>query len=241
MIEWQQSWQSDLIGPDRPDVLIDCDGNFADDVDEIDAGLKLDVNQDLVPDVCQVFVQPDDLVVSGMNSSDRNRPRFYDGTTGAYRGDLWNGMTWTHNLRFGQDGLIYMPRLTLIERLDVRTGRTVDNFVDGVLEGASVFVDVLFDDVNHLLVLCNCRRPSQTAVRQSAISFFFGKPQFKQSFVGQQTSYLRWQSCKKNSCMTPINCHLLSLLLFLYSRFGLVCNPFFQLGQRFFRFRTSAA
>ena len=155
MIFWQNTYQADLIGPDRPDVLVDCDGNLVDDVDEIESGQKTDRNQDLTPDECQVFPEPDDLLVSGMTVDAFNRPRFYDGDSGDWRGDIWNGLTWAHNLRFGSNGLVYIPRLTLVTRFDVRTARNVDVFVDGVLEGAGVFVDLLFDDSGHLLVLDN--------------------------------------------------------------------------------------
>jgi hypothetical protein len=51
--------------------------------------------------------------------------------------------------------LIYVPRLTLVCRLDPATGRTKDNFIDGVLEGAGVLVDLLFTDDGDVLTLDN--------------------------------------------------------------------------------------
>ena len=148
----------DLISSFSPHVLVDCDGNGVDDVDEILAGAKVDLGRDLVPDVCQTFPEPADLIVCGMNNLKTNRPRYYDGHTGAWRGDLWNGMTFAHQLRLGPDGLVYMARLTIIQRISLVTGRTVDNFIDGVLEGASVFVDLLFEPSGDILVLDNVSR-----------------------------------------------------------------------------------
>ena len=148
----------DLIGPDRPDFLVDCDGNGLDDMDEILAGTKTDLGRDMVPDVCQALPAVGDLVVSGMTSVRTNRPRFYDGQTGAWRGDLWNGMTFAHQLRRGPDGLIYMARLTIIQRISTETARTVDNFIDGILEGAGTFVDLLFEPSGDILVLDNVSR-----------------------------------------------------------------------------------
>lgn len=158
--EWDQmenhllTVSADLL-TDAPAVLVDCDGNGMDDVEEILAGDKVDLGQDLVPDVCQTLPQPGDLFVSGMNNGILNRPRFYDGTTGAYRGDVWNGLTLVHQLRFGADGYVYMTRLSLVVRFDVRTARNVDILVDGMLDGAGTFVDLLFDDDGNLLVLDN--------------------------------------------------------------------------------------
>ena len=144
---------NDLVGPNRPDILVDCDNNDMDDVNEILAGIQPDVNQDLVPDGCQVFPQTGDLIVSGQNSGRDNRLRYFDADTGDWRGDLWNGMTWAHQVRMGPDGLLYMARLTLIQRISLETGRTVDNFIDGVLEGAGTFVDLLFEPSGNILVL----------------------------------------------------------------------------------------
>jgi len=147
--------QGDLVGPDRPEFLVDCDGNGVDDMDEILAGQVADVNRDLVPDPCQVFAQPADLIVCGMTQDPTNRPRIYDAVTGEFRGEIWNGQTWVHQLRPGPDGFLYIPSLTVIQRLDLTTGRTHDNFVDGVLDGAGVFVDILFEPDGDLLVLDN--------------------------------------------------------------------------------------
>jgi hypothetical protein len=149
------TYQSDLIGSDRPDVLVDCDSDGVDDIEAILAGLVPDVNRDKVPDSCQAFPAVGDLVVCGMNNDATNRPRYYDGQTGAYRDTFWNGYTWTHQLRYGSDGLIYVPRLTLVCRLDPETGRTKDNFLDGVLDGASVLVDLLFTEGGDILTLDN--------------------------------------------------------------------------------------
>ena len=138
-----------------PDILVDCDGNGVDDHEEIFSGDKVDLGLDMVPDVCQVFPEPGDLLVSGMNPGVLNRPRFYDGETGDYRGDMWNGLTYVHQMRFGEDGYVYLARLSLVTRMDVRTGRNVDVLLDGVLQGAGTFVDLLFDEQGDLLVLDN--------------------------------------------------------------------------------------
>ncbi len=145
----------DLVGPERPDILADCDANGVDDINEILIGAKADINRDMEPDVCQVFPNPGDLVVSGMNPAPNNRLRYYDRESGAWRGDLWNGMNFVHQLRLGPDGLIYIPTLTIIQRVDPETGRSVDNFIDGVLEGAGTFVDLLFEPSGNLLALDN--------------------------------------------------------------------------------------
>lgn len=158
MLNTLMTVSSDLIGPERPDVVVDCDGDGADDVDEILSGAEADINQDLVPDDCQVFANPGDLLVSGMTNDLTNRPRFFDGTTGAYRGDLWSGVSYAHQLRMGPDGLVYMPSLKVILRLDPATGRFVDNFIDGGAQGAGTFVDLLFDPAGDLLVLDNTSR-----------------------------------------------------------------------------------
>ncbi len=151
-------FSDDLIGPSRPEVLVDCDGDLLDDVDEILAGDEVDLNEDLVLDQCQVFASPGDLLVSGMTSDLTNRPRFFDGTTGEYRGDLWSGASWVHQFRVGPEGDVYMPSLTVIQRMSLTTGRLVDNFIDGRLEGAQVFVDLLWDDAGDLLLLDNVTR-----------------------------------------------------------------------------------
>lgn len=146
---------ADLVGAQRPDILVDCDSNGMDDIDEILSGAKQDLGRDLVPDVCQVFPAEGDLVVTGMAQGPNNRLRYYDGTTGAWKGDLWNGMSFVHQARQGPDGLVYLARLNIIQRVSLLTGRTVDNFIDGVLEGAGIFVDLLFDPSGHILALDN--------------------------------------------------------------------------------------
>ena len=164
MVDTLLAFSLDLISSFRPDVLVDCDGNGVDDVDEILAGAKVDLGRDLVPDVCQTFPEPANLIVSEMSGVFApfpfvdNRLRYYDGHTGAWRGDLWNGMAFAHQLRLGPDGLVYMATLTMIQRIDLETGRTVDNFIDGILEGASVFVDLLFEPSGDILVLDNVSR-----------------------------------------------------------------------------------
>lgn len=155
MVDILFTLQPDLVGPQRPDVLVDCDGNSIDDVVEIIAGDKADENLDRVPDICQVFPQPGDLLVSGFSDVVTNRPRYFDGTTGDYRGEMWNGMPFTHQMRLGPDGLVYMTTLTIIQRLNLHTGRTEDNFIDGVLQGAGTFVDLLFEPDGNILVLDN--------------------------------------------------------------------------------------
>lgn len=149
---------ADLIGPDRPDVLVDCDVNGIDDVDEILAGDKPDLNRDQVPDGCQTLPVTGDLLVSGMTSDALNRVRYFDGATGAFRETMWNGMPWVHQLRMGPDGLIYLTTLTIVQRMDRATGRTIDNFIDGVLDGAGTFVDLLFEADGNILVLDNVSR-----------------------------------------------------------------------------------
>lgn len=146
---------SDLVGQERPDILVDCDANGEDDINEILSEEKADINRDMEPDVCQVFPNPGDLIVSGMNSNPNNRIRYYDGNSGIWRGDLWNGMNFVHQLRLGPDGLIYIPTLTIIQRVNPKTGRSVDNFIDGVLEGVGTFVDLLFEPSGNLLALDN--------------------------------------------------------------------------------------
>lgn len=155
MVNTLLSVSPDLIGPLRPEIVIDCDHNGLDDAEEILAGNKQDLNFDMVPDVCEIFPNPGDLLVSGMTIDVLNRVRFFDGETGDFRETIWNGMTWVHQLRMGPDGLVYLARLTVVQRMDLKTGRTVDNFIDGVLEGASVFVDLLFEADGHILVLDN--------------------------------------------------------------------------------------
>jgi len=148
----------DLVGPLRPEVLVDCDGDGIDDIGAILAGDEIDLNSDMVLDECQVYANDGDLLVSGMHAGQTNRPRYFDGTTGDYRGDLWSGAGWIHQFRLGPDGLIYMPSLTVIQRMSLTTGRLVDNFIDGVLEGAGTFVDLLWDDAGDLLILDNVSR-----------------------------------------------------------------------------------
>ncbi|MBZ0267758.1 hypothetical protein K8I85_06350, partial [bacterium] len=153
MVNTLMTVSSDLIGPSRPDVPVDCDGDLVDDVDAILAGAVIDANEDLVPDACQTFVAPGDLIVSGMTNDLTNRPRFFDGATGEYRGDLWSGVSWAHQLRLGPDGLVYMPSSAVIQRLSLQTGRLVDNFIDGGPQGGGTFVDLLFDPSGDVLVL----------------------------------------------------------------------------------------
>lgn len=147
--------QADLLGPMRPDIVIDCDDDGMDDMDAIMAGVVVDDNRDGEPDACQTFARPGDLVVACMTNAATNRPRVFDRLTGEHRVDLWNGIPFAHSLRIGPDGLIYMPTLNVIGRIDLKTGRTVDNFVDGYLDGAVTFVDVLFDSAGDLLALDN--------------------------------------------------------------------------------------
>lgn len=158
MLQTLNTFGVDLLGPSRPNVLVDCDGDSLDDVEQILAGAVPDVNEDMIPDACQVFANPGDLLVSCMSPDLTNRPRFFDGQTGAYRGDLWSGASWIHQFRMGADGYVYMPSLTVIQRMSLETGRLVDNFVDGVLEGAGTFVDILFNQNDDLLLLDNVSR-----------------------------------------------------------------------------------
>ncbi len=147
----------DLIGDARPEVLVDCDKDGQDDIDEILAGAEIDINEDKVPDRCQNFLETGDLLVSGMNGLDTNTPRFFDAQNGDYRGSLRTGASWAHQLRQGPDGLIYMPSLSVIQQLDPRTGYLVRNLVDGGPDGSGTFVDILFDDAGDLLILDNTR------------------------------------------------------------------------------------
>jgi streptogramin lyase len=147
----------DLIGPDRPDFLVDCDQDGVDDIDEILAGDEADINEDKVPDQCQNFLRTGDLLVSGMTGIDTNTPRFFDPQSGAFRGSLRTGASWAHQLRHGPDGLIYMPSVSVIQQLDPVTGYLVKNLVDGGPDGAGTFVDILFDAQGNLLVLDNTR------------------------------------------------------------------------------------
>ncbi len=161
MVNWLFTRHGDLIGPERPDVLVDCDGNGVDDVDEILAGDKVDLGRDLVPDVCQVLPRQGDLMVACMTGAlvkgvwPANKIRFFDGETGAFRDAMWNSMSFEHQLRQGPDGYVYVTRLREVQRLDVQTGRTHDNFIDGVREGAGVLMDLLFEPSGDILVLDN--------------------------------------------------------------------------------------
>jgi DNA-binding beta-propeller fold protein YncE len=156
------------ISPDlivvRPEILVDCNGNGTDDVEEINAGAVPDVNRDLVPDSCQTFPRPGDLLVSGMTNDVLNRVRFFDRDTGDFRETMWNGLTWVHQLREGPDGLIYIARLSFVTRLDLETGRSQDNFLDTVEQGGTTLGDLLFTDDGEILVLdivgANIRRYS---------------------------------------------------------------------------------
>lgn len=147
--------QSDLIGGARPSVVVDCDTDGVDDITAILDAAVMDDNRDGVPDACQLFAQPGDLIVSCMTNAATNRPRVFSRTSGAHRVDLWNGIPFAHSLRLGPGGLVHMPTLTVIERISLSSGRTVDNFVDGSLQGAATSVDVLFTEAGDLLVLDN--------------------------------------------------------------------------------------
>lgn len=152
---FSQRDQADLFGPARPEVVVDCDDDGFDDAEEILAGRRLDRNRDMVPDRCQVRADRGDLVVTGMTSDDRNRPRVFDPATGSWRTDLWHGLGWAHQARLGPDGLVWIPSLTVVARVDLVTGRTRDIVLDGVLDGATVLVDVAFADDGTVLVLDN--------------------------------------------------------------------------------------
>jgi hypothetical protein len=158
MINTLFSLSPDLISAQRPDNLVDCDANSLDDLDEILNGTKTDLGQDMVPDICQPLPRPGDLLVSAMNADTLNRIRLFDRQSGALREIMWNGMSWVHQLRLGPDGFVYLTTLTVIQRLDLRTGRTHDNFLDGRLDGAGTFVDILFDQQGDLLILDNASR-----------------------------------------------------------------------------------
>ena len=149
------SLSADLIGPQRPDVLVDCDGDLVDDIDEILSGMEADINEDKVPDRCQNFLRTGDLLVSGMNGEDTNTPRFFDPLTGAFRGGLRTGASWAHQMRLGPDGLIYIPSIAVILRIDPVTGYLVDNLVDGNPDGTGTVLDILFDAAGDLLLLDN--------------------------------------------------------------------------------------
>jgi len=155
MVTVLNSISSDLIGENRPDILVDCDQDGVDDIDEILDGDEFDINQDKVPDRCQVFLRTGDLLVSGMSNVDTNAPRYFDPQTGSFRGALRTGASWEHQMRIGPDGLIYLPSTSVIQRIDPRTAYLVDNLVDGVPEGAGTFTDMLFDANGDLLVLDN--------------------------------------------------------------------------------------
>jgi len=147
------SLSPDLIGEDRPEVLVDCDFDGLDDIDEILEGSEPDINQDKVPDACQKFLRSGDLLVSGMTNIDTNTPRFFDPQTGAFRGALRTGAWYMHQLRTGPDGLIYATSVSVIQQLDPVTGRLVKNLVDGGPQSAGTFTDILFDAAGNLLVL----------------------------------------------------------------------------------------
>jgi hypothetical protein len=153
MLNTLNIFSPDLVGLQRPDVLADCDGDGIDDVEAILAGAAPDLNRDLVPDGCEILPRPGDLLVCGMTDDVLNRVRIFDRETGAFRETMWNGMTYVHSLRLGPDGLVYITRLGIVQRLDLATGRTRDNFLDGHFEDAVTFVDLLFDDAGDLLVL----------------------------------------------------------------------------------------
>lgn len=147
-------FQADLLALRQSSFITDCDGNGLDDIMEILAGITPDVNRDMVPDVCQTFPDPGDLLVCGMTNDLHVRPRYYDGKTGEYRGDIWNGMSWAHQMRLGPDGLVYMPCLQRVSRFDLSTGRAAPFIIDGSLDGPGlIFVDLLFDANDDLLVL----------------------------------------------------------------------------------------
>ncbi len=154
MILYAQLEQFDLIA-EAPDVLIDCDGDGLDDPEQILAGNIADDNLNFVPDSCEIFPRADDLLVTGMTQIQNNKIRYFDGATGDYRESMWNGMPWVHQLRMGPDGHVYLVTLTVVQRMDLATGRTIENFIDGVLEGAGTFVDLLFEPDGNILVLDN--------------------------------------------------------------------------------------
>lgn len=153
MVATLKSLSQDLVGSARPDILVDCDADGADDIDAILAGTVPDINEDKVPDSCQAFLRNGDLLVTGMTNSDTNALRFFDPLAGAFRGVLRTGAWYGHQVRTGPDGLVYMTSLSVIQQLDPHTGRLVSNLVDGSPEGAGTFTDILFDDDGNLLVL----------------------------------------------------------------------------------------
>jgi len=153
--QWFIHQQGDLVGPARPHFIVDCDNDGLDDAEQVLLGLATDLDRDLVPDACQTYPKAGDLMVCGMTNNSQNRPRYFDGTTGAYAGEIWNGMTWAHSLRLGPDGLVYMPSLSHLVRLNLATGRTHDNFLDGAPENAGTFVDLLFESDGNILLLDN--------------------------------------------------------------------------------------
>ena len=158
MVQVLHTFSSDLIGGQRPDVLVDCDGDSVDDIDEILAGIEADINEDKVPDACQHLPQAGDLLVSGMTSADTNAPRYFDPQSGEFRGVFRTGARFAHQLRNGPDGLIYLPSLAVVQQMDPVTGYLVRNLVDGAPQNAGTFVDILFDAGGNLLVLDNVRR-----------------------------------------------------------------------------------
>ena len=146
--------QEDLFEPRQRSFITDCDGNGVDDIVEILRGITPDVNRDMVPDVCQTFPDPGDLLVCGMTNDLHVRPRYFDGDTGEYRGDIWNGMSWAHQMRLGPDGLVYMPCVQRVSRFDLSTGRSAQFIIDGSNDGPGLtFTDLLFDANDDILAL----------------------------------------------------------------------------------------
>ena len=73
--------------------------------------------------------------------------------------EIWRktptGAWYIHQFRIGPEGYVYMPSRSVIQRKSLGTGRLVDNFVDGKLQGAGTFVDILWDANGDLLLLDN--------------------------------------------------------------------------------------
>ena len=186
LVPFSQYSVADLVGPLRPEILVDCDANGVDDIDEILRGEKADLGQDLMPDVCQTFPRQGDLIVTGMGPTP-NRLRYYDGSSGQWRGDLWNGMSFVHQARTGPDGLVYLTRLNIVQRVSLATGRTVDNFIDGGREGARTFVDILFEPDGNILLLDNVtqnvRRYSGSDGRFMGVFFTIGAAGFAPKYM----------------------------------------------------------
>lgn len=149
------SFNSNLVGPSRPAVVVDCDNNGLDDVDEIINGTKVDVDHDKVPDICQSFPLTGDLLVSGMNNLPGNRPLFFDGLDGTFIDELRAPTSWVNQMRIGPQGLVYLTTQNVVQRIDLKTKRVYDNLIDSFPDGATFLVDFLFEPDGHILVLDN--------------------------------------------------------------------------------------